>query len=124
MDNTPQPSVVRLQDVQLSCIRCRGIDSWQKLHVVLWLYEHRDLRLTCEELAERLFLGDPGTAKAMLGELREAGFVVAVEGRCALNDTPDVLRCLDQLRRLFTDPLARQALIERIRQAGAGSTAG
>lgn len=118
MDEGPQTTSISLRQVQGSCIRCRGIDSWQKLHALLWLYEHRDLRLTCEELAQRLYLGDMGMVKAMLGELRDAGFLVEEERRCALAETPEVLTCLEYLHRSFADPLARQELIERIHQVG------
>lgn len=116
MDVKPEPDTITLNQVQTTCIRCRVVDSWQKLHILLWLYEHRDLRLTCEELAQRLFLGDVSMVKEMLGELRTAGFLVAQEGRCALSDSPDVQACLASLHQAFADPLARQELIARIRE--------
>jgi hypothetical protein len=116
MDQEIHPATLTLEHVKESCLCCRRIDSWQKLQVLLWLYEHRDLRLTCEELAERLYLGDTGMVKTMLDELRAAGFVVAEEGRCVLVDSPEILSCVAYLHRSFADPLIRQSLIKRLRE--------
>ncbi len=111
--------MISLDFVQASCISCCKIDSWHKLYLLLWLYEHRNARLSCEELAQRLYLGDLRMVREMLGELRAAGFLTDDHGRCALAESPEILACLDTLHRAFTDPLARQALIDRIRQVGA-----
>lgn len=101
-----------------TCIRCRVIDSWQKLHLVLWLVDHPEPRPTCRELARALYLGDEGLVKSMLLELREAGLVAEVEGQCALPDDPEVQACLQYLQQTYADPAARQELIARIRAAG------
>lgn len=116
MDQESQPATLSLNQVQASCLCCRKIDSWPKLHVLLWLYEHRDLRLTCQELAQPLYLGDIGMVKAMLEDLRAAGFLVEENGRWVLADSPEILACVVYLHRSFTDPLTRQSLIERIRE--------
>lgn len=111
--------MIDLKLVQASCISCCRIDSWPKLYLLLWLYEHRPARPSCEELAQRLYLGDLGMVKQMLSDLRGAGFLTEDDGRCALSESPDILACLDTLHRTFTDPLARQGLIDRLRQVGA-----
>lgn len=105
-----------LATVQGSCIRCHIIDSWQKLHILLWLHAHREQKLTCQELIERLYLGDEGMVKTMLIELRQAGFLVEADGRCALSGDSDVEACLQYLEQMFADPVTRQELITRLRQ--------
>lgn len=102
-----------------TCIRCRVIDSWPKLYLVLWLIDHPEPRPTCRELARALYLGDEGLVKRMLLELKEAGLVVEVEeGRCALPQDPEVQACLQYLQQTYADPLARQELIAAIRAVG------
>jgi hypothetical protein len=94
------------------------IDSWPKLYLILWLVDHPEPRPTCRELARTLYLGDEGLVKGMLLELREAGLVVEVEGRCALSEDPEVQVCLQYLQQTYADPVARQELIARIRAVG------
>lgn len=119
-DDFSQAATDDLRWVQGSCIHCNAIDTWCKLVTVLWLYEHRGQRLSGAQLCEHLFQADEGMMGSILVDLRQAGFLVEVDQRYQLSDAPDVVACLSYLQQHFADPMDRQRLIERIREAGPG----
>ena len=121
-DDTLQAATEDLRWVQGTCIRCNTIDTWCKLHTLLWFYEHRDFRVTGPELCEHLFQADEGLMRAMLNDLKQVGFLVETDQRFGLSEAPDVIVCLGYLSENFADPQARQRLIERIRAVAPDNT--
>lgn len=117
-NDSPQATTEDLRWVQGSCIRCNAVDTWCKLYTLLWFYEHREQRATGPELCQYLFQADEGLMRAMLTDLKQAGFLVETDQRFGLSDAPDVIACLEYLHQNFADPQARQRLIERIRALG------
>ncbi len=95
--------------MQGSCIRCNAIDTWCKLHTLLWLHEHPGERLSGPQLCERLYQSDEGLMSSILVDLCQAGFLVEIDQQYELSDAPDVTSCLSYLSQNFADPLARQA---------------
>ncbi|MFN8458164.1 MAG: hypothetical protein U0401_26525 [Anaerolineae bacterium] len=90
------------------------IDSVQKLHFLLFLHHHPDMAGTCREFAERLHLGDSPVLEKIMSDLYWAGFIQQAEHRYKLQDQPDVKNYLNQLARIFEDPLARQRLLAQV----------
>lgn len=111
---------VRAQEI----VRSKDIDSFQKLRLLLWLFEQQGADITGEELAEQLFLGDVLMLEDMLAELRTAGLLDCREQadpsmpgrRYALSDQPEVQAALRCLAQIFADPAARQTLLNEIQR--------
>lgn len=114
-DDSSQAKTNDLRWVQGSCIRCNAIDTWCKLHTLLWLFEHPGERLSGPQLCERLYLSDEGLMSSILVDLCQASFLVKIDQQFELSDAPDVTACLSYLHQNFADPRERQRLIERIR---------
>lgn len=105
-------------------VRSKDINSFQKLRLLLWLFEQSGSDVSSAELAEQLFLGDVLMLENMLDDLQIAGLLdyrehtdQCISGRrYALSNRADVkatLRCLSQI---FADPAARQALLDEVRR--------
>lgn len=103
-------------DADCAFLSDRRIDSFQKLRILLWLYRHPHLNLTCQELSQQLYLSDMPLIESMLVELNSAGLVNCQENYCMLIDQPELRSCLRCLAERFEDPMARQSLIDRISQ--------
>ncbi len=88
-------------------------DSVQKLNLLLFLHEHPDFVATAEEVAKRLYIGNPCLAKELIADLQDAGLLECVDDQCRLSAQPNVESCLEQLARAFDDPATRQKLLPR-----------
>ena len=95
-------------------VRDRHIDSFQKLHFLLYLYEHPDLSATTQEFAERLYLGDVLLLQKIIDDLKDAGLVNCSKGYCTLHLNPDTKTCLQCVLQTFSDPLTRQELLDQV----------
>jgi len=99
-----------------SYVKSKGIDSFQKLQVLLFLSQHPTVNGTCQEFSERLYMGDTVQLTKIIADLQFAG-LLEQEGNCyKLRDKPDVKLYLQNLARLFENPLSRQELIDCIQR--------
>lgn len=96
-------------------LRAKRIDSFQKLRLLLFLYQHPESSGTNQEFAERLYLGDVRLLEKITGELQAVGLIEDVEGRYTLRWEPALKSLLGDLARTFEHPLARQELLDQIR---------
>ena len=99
---------------ELTCIQVKHIDSFQKLRVLLYLYENPDTIESPQDLAKRLYLGDVTLMEEIIGELHRDGFLEDIEIGYKLCQTPEVERCLRCLYQNFEQPLRRQRLLNEI----------
>ncbi len=97
-------------------IHTKQIDSFQKLRVLLFLQQHPEIEGTCQELAERLYLGDTLLVQEIVHDLQKADLLVSVEHRWKLSDEPEVKTSLQHLTRGFENPLVRQELLAQVKQ--------
>jgi hypothetical protein len=104
-----------MSDRVVDFIRIRRIDSFQKLRLLLFLFQHPDLSGTSQQFAKHLFLGDTRLLEQMIRDLQEVGLVECVDNHCRLYNQPEVRSCLQCLARAFEDPLARQKMLDQVR---------
>jgi hypothetical protein len=104
-----------MEDKAAKFIRARQIDSFQKLHFLLFIYQHPALTGTIKEFASQLYFGDTPIIENIIADLCQAGLLDCVEGRFKLCKDPDVNSCLACLNQRFDDPVARQHLLDQVR---------
>ena len=95
-------------------IRARHIDSFQKLGVLAFLYQHSESSWTSQEIAERLYLGDVPLLEEIMADLRLAGLVDCDGNGCTVHNEPGVRWCLQRLHEILEDPLARQQVLDQV----------
>jgi|SRR6185503_12058644 len=93
----------------------RHINSFQKLHFLLFLHQHPDMKGTCQEFGERLYFGYTPLLEEMINELYTAGLVECIENCYQLSHEPEVLSCLQDLAGAFEYPLSRQQVLDRMK---------
>jgi predicted transcriptional regulator len=91
------------------------IDSYQKLHFLLFLHQHPDMKGTCQEFGERLYFGHTPFVEEMINELNSAGLIERIENCYRLSSDPEVLSCLQYLAGAFESPLTRPQVLDRMR---------
>ena len=96
-------------------INARHIDSFQKLILLIFLYQHPTLRGTSQEFATQLYLGNPKLLDRILIDLQRAGLVDKIENGYKLHHSKDIDPKLQRLAQAFEDPLARQQLLKQVR---------
>lgn len=97
------------------CVDTKSIDSFQKLRVLLFFYQHPDIQATCQQLVEDLYLGDTLLLENILSDLHTAGLLDCTNNHCSLRKTPEITHCLQCLREVFENPIARQRLLDQVR---------
>jgi hypothetical protein len=95
-------------------IRARHIDSFQKLGVLAFLYQHSESSWTSQEISEKLYLGDVPLLEDIIADLRSAGLVDCEGNGCTLHNEPGVTSCLQRLDEIFEDPLTRQQVLDQV----------
>ena len=98
-----------------SHLKSKGIDSFQKLQFLLFLFQHPTMKGTCQEFAKQLYLADTVLLTNIMTDLQLAGLLECTGNCYKLRDKPDVKSYLHNLARIFEDPLARQELIDCVR---------
>ena len=98
-------------------IRAKNIDSFQKLRLLLYLYQHPHLKGTSQDLANRLHLGDILLIEKIIADLQQAGLIDRVENYYKLPDEPEVRLHLQHLAQAFEHPLTRQELLRQVKPA-------
>ncbi|GAB4530070.1 MAG: hypothetical protein Kow0063_07750 [Anaerolineae bacterium] len=95
-------------------IRARHIDSFQKLRLLAFLYQHPESSWTSQEIAEKLCLGDVPLLERIMADLRSAGLVDCVGKSYTLHNEPGVRSSLQRLDEVCEDPLARQQILDQV----------
>lgn len=103
-----------LCDVLTSFIMVENINSYQKLYLLLFFYEHLSVTGTGPEIARRLHLADSQLVINLLTELEEEGLLTRSGNRYRLSPDPFVRLYLHHLTRAFADPLARQDILAKV----------
>ncbi|MCK6623569.1 MAG: hypothetical protein L6R45_00180 [Anaerolineae bacterium] len=98
-------------------IQVKRIDSFQKLRLLLFLYQHPAVTKSLQQLAERLYLGHLPLLERMINDLRLVGLVERVESRYQLAADPQVRSYLSVLAETFDDPLARQQILAQVQNS-------
>lgn len=97
-------------------IRTKNIDSFQKLRLLLFLHQHPHMKVTTQELAHRLHLGDTLLIETILADLRQTGLVTQTGNNYyQLPDEPEVKLHLQQLASAFDHPVTRQELLKQVK---------
>ncbi len=96
-------------------IRGNKIDSFQKLNLLLFLYQHPDFTGTSQQFAERLYWGDVALMERIIDEMFAVGLLRCANQRCALPEDQSLQSSLHSLHLAYSDPLARQKLLNLIR---------
>jgi len=103
-------------DVITDYLEARRIDSFQKLHFLLFLHQHPDMSGTSRELAERSYLGYTPVWDQIIIDLCSAGLLDRVNDCYKLCNEPDVQTCLQCLDKACEDPLARQKILDQVKR--------
>ncbi|NJN93574.1 MAG: Rrf2 family transcriptional regulator [Anaerolineales bacterium] len=96
-------------------IRTKKIDSFQKLRLLLFLHRHPHMRVSSQELAHRLHLGDTLLIETILADLRQSGLVTQMGNNYQLPDEPELKLYLQQLASAFEHPVTRQELLKQVK---------
>ena len=96
-------------------IQVKQIDSFQKLHFVLFLQKHPDFKGTRREFAERLHLKDLSLLNRIILDLEKVKLLTQTGQRWGLPDEPELTVNLELLVRVFENPLARQKLLKQVK---------
>jgi hypothetical protein len=98
-------------------IQTRHIDSFQKLRVLVFFYQHPESSWTGPQLAKQLYLGDEPLLEEIIAELRTAGLVNCEARRCRLSDEITVRSSLRRLINVCENPLTRQEILDQVRHS-------
>ena len=110
-----------MNETAANFIRARQIDSFQKLRLLLFVHQHPTLTGTIQDFSSRLYLGDVPTLENIVTDLCQAGLLDRCVGnRFRLCHDPDANSCLECLRKVFEDPLARQRILDQVRSPKSG----
>lgn len=101
-------------------LRTKRIDSFQKLRLLLFLYQHPEVNGTQRELAEQLYLGDIPLLTALLTDLYKAGLLEQGENGYRLRNEPDITGFVQNLAGAFEHPVTRLEILNHVK-AGVGS---
>jgi hypothetical protein len=104
-----------MDDFIVNCIHTKQIDSFQKLHFLLFLHQHPKFQGTCQEFAERLHLGDILLVEGIIADLLSVGMSACEKNYYLLSDDPDVRSIVRSLAQAFEDPLNRQVMLDQVR---------
>jgi hypothetical protein len=102
-------------------IQTRHIDSYQKLRVLLFFYEHPDSSWTSPQIAARLYLGDGPLLEKIVADLQATGLVDCTANRCRLCNEAGIRLPLQHLVQTCENPLARQEILDSIRRRNSAS---
>lgn len=97
-------------------LRTRGIDSFQKLHCLLFLFRHPEITGTTQEFGQQLYFGDTLHLREIMSDLQRVGLVDRVESSYRLRDDEEVRSGVQGLAKAFEDPLTRQVLLHQIKR--------
>lgn len=96
-------------------LRTKQIDSFQKLRLLLFLYQHPEVKGTQRELGEQLYLGDTLLLTALLADLDKAGLLEQGENGYRLCSEPDITSFVQNLARAFEHPVTRLEILNHVK---------
>jgi DNA-binding IclR family transcriptional regulator len=105
---------VTIQDMLTSFILVENIDSFQKLYLLLCLYERGPGGGTCQELAKRFHYGEPSLMQVIVTDLQAVGLLTRQGERYQLSNDPLLQYYLQCLTTAFADPLTRQKILDQV----------
>ncbi|HMR65576.1 MAG TPA: hypothetical protein PKE64_16330 [Anaerolineae bacterium] len=100
----------------LSFLVTRQINSIQKLNFLLFLYRNPYRTGTIRDFALWLYWGNELVLEGIINELRKVNLIISEGEQYGLSPAPEIRHELENLAQTFDDPLARQILIDRLRQ--------
>ena len=92
------------------------INSYRKLNLVLYLYQHPNYNGTSDELAQQLYWGNSFYIEDILAELERDTVIVGEQGHYRLAKKPKVQKCARCLLTHFEDPLIRQKILHQVQR--------
>jgi hypothetical protein len=93
----------------------KHIDTFPKLHFLLFLHQHPNMKGTSQEFGQRLYFGHTPLMDEMISELYSAGLIERIENCYQLSHDPEVLSCLQCLAGAFESPLTRYQILDRMK---------
>jgi hypothetical protein len=103
-----------MDNLVVDFIRAKRIDSFQKLYILLFLYQHPKLVGTSQHLANKLYLGHLPLVEEILNDLRGVGLVDGIGSRYKLCDDAKAGLGLQSLAEAVKNPLARQEILDQV----------
>ena len=97
-------------------IQSRQIDSYQKLRVLIFFYDHADSSWSGRQIGTRLYLGDGPFLEEIITDLQAAGLLNCSAERCRLRDKAAISVDLEHLIKTCENPLARQEILDGLKQ--------
>jgi hypothetical protein len=105
-----------MNEMVTNFLREKYIDSFQKLHVLLFMHQYPYRVKNCQQLAAELYIGETPLLEQTLHELQQIGLIYNEAGRCSLSEEPEVKASLQELALIFADPVARQRLLNKLKK--------
>ena len=97
-------------------IKTKHIDSFPKLQLLLFLYQHPNMKGTSREFALQSYLGSVPLVEKIISDLQNVGLVDRVEEQYQFHNEVDVNLHLQDLVKTFENPLDRLELIDTLKQ--------
>jgi hypothetical protein len=94
-------------------IQTRHIDSYQKLRVLIFFFEHPNSSWTGPQIGTRLYLGDGPLLDKIVADL-QAGLVDCMANHYRLRNEVSIRLPLQHLIQTYENPLARQQILDSI----------
>jgi hypothetical protein len=101
-------------------IQSRQIDSYQKLRVLFFFYDHADSSWSSREIGTQLYLGEGPFVEGIIADLQAAGLLDWNADRCRLRDEAEITADLGHLIKTCENPLARQEILRSMNSVGSG----
>lgn len=100
----------------LKFIQTKHINSFQALLVLVFFYRHAASSFTNAQIAEQLYLGDGPLLEEITTSLQAAGLIDRIGNRYKFHNTPEFEADIQHLVNLYQQPVARQKIIDQVRQ--------
>jgi len=100
-----------MNDIVRNFIHEKQIDSFQKVSFLLFLYRYADHHQVSHEFARQLHFSADPLLEDLVNELSAVGLLQQVRGHYILPNVPEIRQGMDNLVRVYEDPLARQDLL-------------
>ena len=98
-------------------LQTNHIDSFQKLRVLFFFYQHPASSWNGQQIAKQLYLGDGPLLERIITELQAVGLVNCVADRCKSNDKAGIKASVNHLTQTWQNPLARQKILDQVRRS-------
>lgn len=100
----------------LNFIQTNQINSFQALLVLVFFYRHANASFSSTQIAERLYLGDGPLLDEIIANLAAAGLIDRLDNRYKLHPMPETEADIQHLISLYQQPVARQKILDQVRQ--------